>query len=220
MNSHHVAIGVGRLGASVAMALLALTGCSQPDEGAGTTASKGTAEAADAQCELLTAAELVSLTGKKLEGRGTTITGSTIRACQYGELETVGLQVAKVPADEWAKALPGVVEQFKANGAMGSSDVLAQLEKAAKVIEEGNTLPPGKACEFFSTLVEVQGKPPQTRSITAYVPTADDPVAISAQSCQGDTYVSLLVGRPDITPGSELESLITQTLDRLNPEKG
>lgn len=216
MASNHTAT-VRRIGAVAAIALLALSGCSQADKGSDAGRSNSPSRTADGQCALLTADEVESLTGEKLEPRATTISGSTIPACQYGELSSTGIQVNKGSADVWARALPGFVEQIKASGAFGSDEVLAQLERAADAVEQGKTLPPGEACEFFSTLIELQDQPPNTHSITTYLPTADKPFAISSQSCHGDTYASLLVSRPGITRGGGLESLVGQQLDALSP---
>lgn len=186
-----------------------------PTSSTSTSGGASTSAAGDL-CSFLSASQVEALAGKALRGQVKSIPGSTLLACQYGDLNTVGVQVTNNPADEWAKALPDFVRQLQASDAFGSEAVRKQLENAADAIEAGNDLPPGRACEFFSTLLEAQGQPPNTLSTAAYLPTDEDPVAISAQSCEDQRYASVVVARPDLTPGGDLESLVISTLADLS----
>lgn len=200
--------------ASVA-AVLVLAGCGQ-DSGGEEQTSEAAPRPAAAPCTLLDAATVEGLAGEALEGSESTITGTEVPACKYGNVSEVGIQVAQVPANEWATALPAAVDALRKMPAGAvDADVVKQLEDAAKLVDEGKTIPADEACDYFSTLLEVQNQPPgSTKSVTLF-PSARAPKTINGQQCIDNTYTTVTVGRPDIAATPDLKTKIETILDQL-----
>ncbi|MFH5226999.1 hypothetical protein [Antrihabitans spumae] len=200
--------------ASVA-AVLVLAGCGQ-DSGGDAQTSEAAPRPAAAPCSLLDAAAIEDLAGTALEGSANTINGTDLAACRYGNLSEVGIQVARVPANEWATALPAAVDALKKMPAGAiPPGVVTQLEDAAKLIDEGKSIPADEACDYFSTLLEVQNQPPgSTKSVTLY-PSARAPKTINGQQCVDNTYTTITVGRPDIATTPDLKTKVETILDQL-----
>jgi hypothetical protein len=199
--------------------LLFLAGCSQSDSGEDSTSASSaatSAEAADSPCSLLTPETVQDLAGVPLDGSESTVSGSDIPVCRYGVLADVGVQVARVPAEQWAKSLPGAVASLRSMPP-GSVDPanMEQLENAAKLIEEGQTIPAAEACGYFSRLLEVQKQPPGSNRIVTYVPNRTTPETVNGQQCIDGRYVTLSVGRPEVGQMPELDQKVVGVLDQL-----
>jgi hypothetical protein len=221
-------VGLEAGGAVAAGILLfvVLVGCSQPGQGEnsppstrpdspGVSASPG-GEATDSPCTLLDDATLDSLIGSAPPGVEVTVPGSDLRACQFGDITERGVQVAQVPAGEWASSLPAMVETMKDLPA-GTLDagVMKQLEDASDAIAAGAAIPASEACTYFSSLLELQGQARGTTRSVTYYPNLESAVAITGQQCIAGTYTPLLVGRPDLADDPKIVDQVSDALDQL-----
>lgn len=172
------------------------------------------APSADSPCTLLDDAALESLIGSAPQGAEVTVPGSDLLACQFGDITERGVQVAQVPAGEWAHSLPAMVDGLKALPAGTlDEDVLEQLQNASDAVDAGTSIPADEACTYFSQLLEIQGQEPGTTRVVSYYPDAESAIAITAQQCDAGTYTSLLVGRTDLAEDSGLANQLSGLLD-------
>jgi hypothetical protein len=155
-------------------------------------------------CDLLTDSQVAALAGQPLNAGEEATIGATIPACQWGSLDDVGVQAGIVDAGLWAHSLPDLVTEFQASGALDEENV-AKLEEAAELVESGREIADDRACELFSDLVELNGLPAGSNLTVNLLPSAEDPVAFSAQTCRNGRFASVLVVRPDIS-GSAVEA--------------
>lgn len=169
--------------------------------------------AATGPCALLDAATIRELAGEELEGQEATVAGSDRPACMYGRLDGVGVQVAQVPASDWARALPAIADQLEAMDAFGDPGIRRQLVEAARLIERGRTIPSERACGLFTDMLELQsGLHAGSDYVITYIPSDQDPQAASGQACVDDTFTSVSVGQPDLQVGAELEAAVEAAL--------
>ena len=214
------------LGAVVPLVLVA--GCGGSDDGSSTSSSSGSssdsassstpspsesapasesatpsAAAGAAPCDALSAGDLKELTGSDL-GEGNEGQAGTLPACQWGSPSSGGVQAVSVTAEEWGAELPALIQQVKASGAFDDATNARQLQKASRLVESGKELDAGQACSLFSQLAELQGNKPGQDTTVTLLPTAQQPQAISAQSCTDGRFASVLVIKPDIS-GSKKE---------------
>lgn len=202
------------LAASVAGSILAsvlLVGCtppstnaqsptSAPEQSTSATATPSTpADPADSPCALLDEATLESLIGSAPNGGEVTVPGSDLRVCQFGDITVRGVQVAQVPAGDWAHSLPAMVDGLRAlpEGTLDPT-VMKQLEDASEAVAAGADIPAAEACDYFSRLLEVQGQDPGTTRSVSYYPDMENAIAVTGQQCVDGTYTSVLVGRDDL----------------------
>jgi hypothetical protein len=193
---------------------------SSTSEQSSTPTSTPTSTAADTgPCALLAAATIrelagEELAGEELEGQEGTVVGSDLPACIYGRLDGVGVQVAQVPASEWARALPALADQLEAADALGDPGIRRQLEEAAQLIESGRTIPSQRACGLFTDMLELLqgGVPPGADYSITYVPSDRDPQVAAVQACVDDTFTTVGVARPDLKAGAEMEAALEAAL--------
>lgn len=212
---------------AVSVLLAASAGCAGSGQSSGdgadqTDPSKSTGEQSSAvptssgspagQCALLDPMTVQDLAGEHLDGREATVAGSNLSSCEYGRLDDVGVRVAQVPANEWARALPGIVDQFKAMGALDDPNLRRQLEDGKDLIERGETIPPDQACALFSDMLRLQGVPAGGDWIITYIPGRENPQAASVQACVDGTYTSIVVGKPDLAVSREQETALEEAL--------
>lgn len=206
---------LGGVFGSIALALI-VTGCGQGDNEAEKPSSTAapTSAASASSCGLLDAATVEDLAGKTLEGSPTAIAGTEMQACKYGNLADIGVQVAKVPAIEWAQSLPAAVAALKKMPNVDAGN-LQKLEDASALIEKGETIESKDACTYFSTMLELQKQEPGSTRIVNYFPNATAPQTINGQQCIADTFSSVSVGRPDIATTPDLLERVVTVLDQL-----
>lgn len=203
-----------------------LTGCSvaaddQPAPRASETSPTATPTvssdaAPGSPCTLLDDETIADLVGAFSDGVETTPPGTELPVCQYAAADGGGVQVAQMPAAEWAQSLPALVESLLAlpEGAVPES-VRSQIEDAVNAVETGATIEPEAACGYFSQLLEAAGQEAGQSSSIAYLPDRDSAVAISGQQCINGTYTSLLVYRDGIATDEQIVGRVSGLLDRL-----
>lgn len=187
-----------------------------PTESESATASESPTEeaTATAPCDSLTGADLETLAGQDL-GEGSEGQAGTLPACQWGDPNAAGVQAVNVAAEEWGAQLPVLIQQVKASGAFDDAANTKQLEQASKLVESGKQLDADQACTLFSQLAELQGnKPNQTTTVTL-LPTAEQPQAISAQTCADGRFASVLLIKKGITGSQDEISTMNDALDKV-----
>ena len=171
---------------------------------------------AGSPCDLLDEATVADLIGDTPEGTEIVVPGSAIPACQYGDLGSVGLQVAQVPAAEWARSLPSIVQTLLDLPEGVLDDRLrAQLEAAAEEVEAGAEIEPEEACGYFSGLLEVAGQDPGTTRTVNYLPDQASAVAVTGQQCVSGTFSSLVVAREGIPDDESIVDEVSALLSEL-----
>ena len=169
-----------------------------------------------APCSLLDEASLTALIGTAPPGKEVLVTGSTLPACHFGDLNVLGVQVIQVPAAEWASALPTIVESIKALPA-GAVDenVLQQLEDGSQLLAAGSEFSAEESCDYFSLMVEAQGAPVGSTQIVTFFPDQEDPIAVTGQRCISGQFTSLLVSRPDIVVDQGTYDQVVEALGQI-----
>ncbi len=210
-------VAVPLLGA-LALVSLAACGPAGEEEAAPRAEQSATASApsppeaeGDDPCELLTAEAAEELAGEPMAEVDRTDVGG-MPACRMSGA-TRWIQVAQVPATDWAATVPGLIDQVRAAGGLGEEN-LARLDDVAARLAAGE-YDGMAACDLFSTMAEFNGTPPGSSRTVAYVPDALEPQAISAQACADGTYTSLLLAGTGIAVSAELEAAVVATLDLL-----
>ncbi|MFK0244873.1 hypothetical protein ACIQUM_09250 [Amycolatopsis azurea] len=219
----------GRIAVVVAAsAMLWLVGCSsdksgsapegEVDEGVGPSSADPAAKtsAPDALCELLTPAELSMLAGEVFEPKALAVGG--LPACHW-EIPAGGhVQVIGTSAETWATQLPTAVEQVKRSGLLDDPETARKLEAARDLIASGKEIAPDRACELFSTLLEVQGQPAGSSRTVNLIPTRANPKAINGQTCDGGRFTSVQVVAPNLSGSddevSKMSSVLTKAHER------
>lgn len=186
---------------------------STSEQSSSPTPTSTSTAAASGPCALLDAATIRGLAGEELDGQPATVAGSDLPACIYGRLDSVGVQVAQVPASDWARALPALADQLEAAGALGYPRIRRQLEEGAQLIESGRTIPSRRACGLFTDMLMLQaGVPAGSDYAITYIPSEQDPQAASGQTCVDGTFTTVGVGRPDLQAGAKLEAALEAAL--------
>lgn len=195
-----------------------LAGCTAAREGAprveSTAASPSPGVNAVDPCDLLAAGAAEALAGEPMtQSSRADVAG--IPACHVSGA-TRRIQVARVPAAEWARTVPALIDQLRSAAALGPANQ-ARLDEVAARIAAGE-YEGLKACELFSAMVEFNGSAPgQSRTMT-YLPDGRAPQAISAQSCIDGTYTSLLLSGPDIVVSGDIEAAVAATLELIEAD--
>jgi hypothetical protein len=160
-------------------------------------------------CDLLTADAAEALAGEPMvERMAADLEG--VPACQMSG-DTRGVQVAQVPATEWAASVPEIIDVARSSGEFGGANQ-THLDEVAARLAEGE-LDGLAACEVFSTMLEIAGEAPGQSRTVRYVPDGVAPQGISAQSCVDGTYTSLLLVGPDIVVSEDITAAIEATHD-------
>jgi hypothetical protein len=114
------------------------------------------------------------------------------------------IQLIQVPAAEWARGLPGLIDQIVQSGQIQDQAAMSKLLTGRAMVEGGEELSGDQACELFTTLVvTLQTAEPGAISIINVIPSRDDARAVNGQACSAGTYTSVQIeGRTtlDITP--------------------
>lgn len=222
----------GRISALVLGAAVALAGCSSeeeptaaPDTSSSPTESSSPSptaspaapeqpeetQAAPVSCEeLLPASDVAALAGQPLDGPVVAPVAG-LPTCQWGPWEGVRVQAATVPAESWGRQLPAILDQVEAGRLSNDKRWLGKLEAAREVLDAG--VDGREACEIFGLLLEIQGEPAGSSRVVVFVPTREDPQAVSAQACTGDTYASVLLVAPDLGGTPAEARRVSATLD-------
>ena len=147
-------------------------------------------------CGLVDSEAVAELAGSPLENRQLVQVGRLLPACQWGT-DDLGVQVAQVPANQWARTVPSLIDQMRSSGKLGAENQ-RKLDEAAEMLASED-LGTSTACEVFSLMTELSVHEPDLTSIVNYVPTQDDPKAVTAQACVDGVYSSIMLIDADLT---------------------
>jgi hypothetical protein len=208
-----------------ASAMLGLAGCSSDKSGSapqGKAAESVAPSSADsattpgALCELLTPAELSMLAGEVSDPKTLAVGG--LPACHWEAPAGGRVQVLGASAGTWATQLPAAIEQVKRSGLLDDPETARKLEAARDLIASGKEIAPDRACELFSTLLEVQGQPAGSSRTVNLIPTRENPKAINGQVCSGGRFTSVQLVAPNLSgsddEASRMSSVLTMAHER------
>ena len=111
--------------------------------------------------------------------------------CRYDMASSATVQVASVPAADWAGALPDLASQIENSVLFEVPENQEKLAQANGLLAAGGDDAGQGACELFSLLVELQGLAPGLDQVVDLIPDASAPVGISAQRCADGIYTSV-----------------------------
>jgi len=165
---------------------------------------------AEESCDLLTADEIVALTGEELgDPEPGEVTG--LPTCRWGSPEAIGVQVIDVPVTDWVAnlgpALDGVEQEFG-----DDPENLAKIEEARRILADGE-VDDTTGCELFSLFVELQGMGPGLERIVNVIPNREAPEAVTGQACGGGRFRSVLIQGSAVTGSDEEVERVDAALD-------
>jgi len=221
----------GRIAVFVAAsAMLWLVGCSSDKSGSAPQGkvAEGVAPSSadpatktstpDALCELLTPAELSMLTGEVSGPKSLAVGG--LPACHWETTDGGRVQVIGASAEKWATQLPAAIEQVKKSGLLDDPETARKMEAARDLVASGKEIAPDRACELFSTLLEVQGQPAGSSHTVNLIPTRENPKAINGQACGGGRFTSVQLVAPNLSGSDDEVSRLSSVLTRAHERNG
>jgi hypothetical protein len=188
---------------AVAALLVALSGCAGESE-------PEPSDEAQETCDLLSADDLVALTGKDLgEPEAGEVTG--LPTCRWGSPADAGVQVIDVPVADWVDnlepALDGVEQELG-----DDPENAAKIEEARRMLASGE-VDDVEGCELFSLFVELQGLGPDLERVVNVIPDREAPEAISAQACGEGRFTSVLLQGASVTGSAVQVDQVDAALD-------
>ena len=163
-----------RSAATLLLCLLVLTGCGSDDGGN----ADGQDTAGPESCGLLTDAQLAELAGQPVTQSRATEVGA-LPACLYMVENSDKVQVIDVPASEWSRELPALLDQVEQSGVVNDPRTRAKFAAARKKLDADGSLDDDAACALFSDLLEIQGAPAGESQIVSFVPTRKAPSGVN-----------------------------------------
>jgi hypothetical protein len=160
------------------------------------------------QCDILGPEAVARLAGQDLAPHKSQV--GSMDVCIWGNLNTTGVQIARVSADEWALSLPQLVEPLRGSDLL-PPEKLAMLEDFAANIESQSTIEPAAACEAFSLMLEASGQPHANVTLRV-IPTRKDPQAISGQACVEGVYSTVMLADADLTASDDELQAVEEAL--------
>lgn len=183
-----------------------------PAPAAADPAEEDEAEAEDGgPCDLVDAETVSELAEREIDTPRETVVGA-LPACQWHGAD-VSLQVAQVPAVDWAVSLPAIIAQVRQSDGVDDA-TLARFDEAEELIESG-AVDPAAACDMFSMMTEISGHEPGTDRSINLVPDAQAPQAISGQACVDGVYSSVLFVAPGLSADSPKVSAVDVVLNKV-----
>jgi hypothetical protein len=184
-----------RSAAALLLCLLVLAGCGSSDDGS--DASDRQDDAGPESCRLLSDAEVAELAAQPVtQSRGDEV--GALPACLYMVENGDKVQVIDVPASQWSRELPALLDQVERSGVVNDTATRDKLAAARKQLGAAGALDDDAACALFSELLEIQGLPAGEERIVNFVPTREDPQGINGQTCTDGVYTSVQLQSADL----------------------
>lgn len=213
---------IRRLVPVAAASLLLLSACGGSDSDAADAKSPATPSAAasptpppiDADqvaCSLLTKADRAKLAGSAVDDIVAASGTDGTSQCRW-QTQSALIQVTTIPAKEWAKSLPQVVEQLAASADNGSAADREDLAAAEKLLAGAATFTDAQACEAFTTLAELGGDAQGTTTTITAIPITETESGISGQTCVGGDLTSVLYSVPGLKKTEAVDATVTTIL--------
>jgi hypothetical protein len=178
-----------RSAAALLLCLLALTGCGSSGDGGDDGGDTGS-DAAPESCGLLSDAHVAELAAQPVTQSRADEVGA-LPACLYMVENGDKVQVIDVPASQWSRELPALLDQVERSGVVNDPATRDKLAAARKKLGAAGALDDDAACALFSDLLEIQGLPAGEERIVNFVPTREDPQGINGQTCTDGVYTSV-----------------------------
>ncbi|MET1037162.1 MAG: hypothetical protein ABW075_02755 [Aeromicrobium sp.] len=205
--------------AVAALAVTVLTACSGSDSDDASPEASPSASATpnpieeSAACSFLTPEERQQLAGVAVD---TIVAASAVREgsgqCRWQESAAL-IQVTTLPAKEWAKSLPDVVNQLESATDLTSAKDKADLDRAKKLLAGAASFTDAEACEAFVTLAELGGAKKGSTTTVTSVPITETESGISAQTCTDGALTSVIYSVPGLKQTDEVDKTVTKILD-------
>jgi len=184
-----------RSAAALLLCLLVLAGCGSSDDG--TAGSDGSDDAGPESCRLLSDAEVAELAAQPVtQSRASTV--GALPACRYMVENSDKVQVIDVPASEWARELPALLDQVERSGVVKDPATRDKLAAVREQLGATGALDDDAACAMFADLLEIQGLPAGEDRIVNFVPTREEPQGINGQTCTDGVYTSVQLQSDDL----------------------
>ena len=184
-----------RSAAALLLCLLALTGCGSSDDGG--QKAGGQESGSPESCGLLTDAQVAELAGQPVTQSRATAVGS-LPACLYMVENSDKVQVIDVPASEWSRELPALLDQVEQSGVVNDPKTRDRFAAAREKLDTEGSLDDDAACAMFSDLLEIQGAPAGESQIVSFVPTRKQPSGVNGQTCTDGDYTSVQLQSADL----------------------
>ncbi len=201
-------------GVAVVGALLLGSACTSDSDSSSAEPTEDipTADVSESKaCDFLTAAERTELTGKTVD----TVVAADAREqgsqCRWQDSDAL-IQVTTIPAKEWAKSLPNVVEQLESSSDVSSADDKAELARAKKLLSKAATFTDAQACDAFVTLAELGGEKKGSTTTVTPVPITETETGISAQTCSDGDLTSIIYSVPGLEETKQVDRTVTKIL--------
>jgi hypothetical protein len=216
---------IRRLVPAVAAALVLLSACnggSDDDASSGQSTATPTPTAAstpapiDASqvaCRLLTASDRAQLAGSAVDEVVAASGSDGSSQCRW-QAERALIQVTTLPAKEWAKSLPDVVQQLESSTDVSSPADQKDLATAKKLLAGAASFTDEQACDAFVTLAELGGDDSGTRTTVTSIPITETESGISGQACSGGELTSVLYSVPGLKQTAAVDRTVSTILDR------
>ena len=207
-----------RLVPGAVASLILLSACSggsdSAPEASATPSPTATAAPIDTEqiaCKLLTAKDREKLAGTAVDDivAATGTDGSS--QCRW-QSDVALIQVTTLPAKEWAKSLPAVVEQLESSSDVSSSEDKKDLADAKKLLEGAESFTDAEACEAFVTLAELSGGEKGGTTTITLVPISESESGVSGQTCSDGELTSVIYSVPGLTETPEIDATVTTVL--------
>lgn len=158
------------------------------------TSTSAAGAPASGSCRLLSHDEVKALLGgepgpaqpRQLQG---------LSACRWSGGDKYELQVMEGSAAAWAKSLPATLEQLERSGLIKDAENKRKFAIAADLVRQGKDIPPAEACTLFSAMLEVRGQEPGSLETVSVIPSSEEPIAVSGQSCRDGRFTSVTIAR-------------------------
>lgn len=162
-------------------------------------------------CDLVDNSILEEVAGSEI----TTSSASDLQGlprCIHTTASGARVQVASMPAADWAAAIPGLLDLVRDTGGFTDAENLAKLDRAEELLNGGGVEAGQAACDVFSLLVEIQGLPPGSAQVINFVPNAAAPLAVNGQRCADAVYTSVQLEADGIVDDQATVDRIDQAL--------
>ena len=120
-------------------------------------------------------------------------------ACLYMVENSDKVQVIDVPASQWSRELPALLDQVEQSGVVDDPETRDKFAAARKQLEAEGSLDDDAACALFSDLLEIQGLPAGEERIVNLVPNREKPRGVNGQTCTDGVYTSVQLQAADLT---------------------
>jgi hypothetical protein len=123
------------------------------------------------------------------------------------------VQVIHVPASQWSRELPALLDQVEQSGVVNDPETREKFAAARKQLEAEGSLDDDAACALFSDLLEIQGLPAGEERIVNLVPNREKPSGVNGQTCTDGVYTSVQLQAADLTDTKAVVARVETALD-------